>query len=90
MKSLTKSCLLDSWPTFLVKECLHILLPSIIKLVNCSLSEGVVPANFKIFYSFGLVQVLSYSTDQKATLLPDDFKIYQSVSGLCFISKLDE
>ena len=48
MKLTTKSCLLDPWPTFLVKECLHILLPSITKLVNCSLSEGVVPADFKI------------------------------------------
>ena len=47
MKSPTKSCLLDPWPTFLVKECLDILLPSITKLVNCSLSEGVVPADFK-------------------------------------------
>ena len=32
----TKSCLLDPWPTFLVKNCLDILLPSITKLVNCS------------------------------------------------------
>ena len=47
MKSPTKSCLLDPWPTFLVKECLDILVPSITKLVNCSLSEGVVPADFK-------------------------------------------
>ena len=34
----TKSCLLDPWSTFLVKDCLDILLPSITKLVNCSLS----------------------------------------------------
>ena len=47
MKSPAKSCLLDVWPTFLVKECLDILLPSVTKLVNCSLSEGVVPAGFK-------------------------------------------
>ena len=39
----TKSCLLDPWPTFLVKDCLDILLLSITKLVNCSLSEGAVP-----------------------------------------------
>ena len=41
MKSPSKSCLLDPWPTFLVKECIDILLPSITRLVNCSLSEGV-------------------------------------------------
>ena len=46
-KAIMKSCLLDLWPTFLVKECLDILLPSITKLVNCSLSEGIVPANLK-------------------------------------------
>ena len=42
--TLMKSCLLDPWPTFLVKECLAIILPSI---VNCSLSEVIVPAGFK-------------------------------------------
>ena len=47
MKSPTKSCLLDPWPAFLVKEYLDILLPSITKLVNCSLSEGVVLADLK-------------------------------------------
>ena len=31
----TKSCLLDPWPTFLIKECSDLLLPSITKLVNC-------------------------------------------------------
>ena len=41
MKSPTKSCLLDPWSTVLVKECLDILVPSITKLVNCSLSEGL-------------------------------------------------
>ena len=47
MKSPTKSCLLDPRPTSLVKECSDILLPSITKLINCSLSEGVVLADFK-------------------------------------------
>ena len=31
----TKSCILDPWPTFPIKECSDILLPSITKLVNC-------------------------------------------------------
>ena len=43
----TKSCLLDPWPTFLMKDCIDILLPSITKLVNCSLAEGIVPTRFK-------------------------------------------
>ena len=36
-----KSCLLDPVPTFLLKDCVEILLPSITKLVNLSLAEGV-------------------------------------------------
>ena len=43
----SKSCQLDPWPTFLVEDCLDILLPSITTLVNYSLSEGVVPSGFK-------------------------------------------
>ena len=50
-KSPTKSCPLDPWPTFLVNECCDILLPSITKLVNCSLSENVVLGGFIIHYS---------------------------------------
>ena len=45
--SLTKACLLDPWLTFLIKECMDILLPSLTKLVNCSLMEGCVPGAFK-------------------------------------------
>ena len=82
MKSPTKSCLLDLWPTFLVKECLDIFLPSITKLVNCSLSEGVVPADIKNAVLTPLIK--------KASLPPDEFKNYQPESGLCFISKLVE
>ena len=36
-----KSCLLDSVPIFLSKDCVEILLPSITKLVDLSLAEGV-------------------------------------------------
>ena len=43
----TKSCLLDPLPTFLIKECIDILLPSLTKLVNCSLMEGCIPDAFK-------------------------------------------
>ena len=82
MKSPTKSCLLDPWPTFLVKECLDILLPSITRLVNCSLSEGVVPDEFKKAIVTPLIK--------KSSLPPNDLKNYRPVSGLGFISKLVE
>ena len=43
----TKSCPLDPVPTFLLKDCVDILLPSITKLVNLSLVDGVFPQQFK-------------------------------------------
>ena len=82
MNSSTKSCLFYRWLTFLVKECLEIFVPSITKLVNCSLSEGVVPADFKKAVVTPLIK--------KASLPPDNLKNYRPVSGLCFISKLVE
>ena len=78
----TKSCLLDPWPTFLVKECSDILLPSITKLVNCSLSEGLMPDSFKSAIVTPLIK--------KPSLPTDDLKNYRPVSGLGFLSKLVE
>ena len=46
-ESPTKSCSLDPLPTFLLKDCLDILLSSITKLVNYSLIEGSFPNSFK-------------------------------------------
>ena len=78
----TKSCLLDPWPTFLVKDCLDILLPSITKLVNYSLLEGAVPDSFKSAVVTPLIK--------KSSLSKDELKNYHPVSGLSFISKLME
>ena len=81
-KSPTKSCLLDPWPTFLVKECLDILLPSVTKLVHCSLTEGAAPGDLKKAIVSPLIK--------KSSLPPDELKNYRPVSGLSFISKLVE
>ena len=78
----TKSCLFDPWPTFLIKECSDILLPSITKLVNCLLMEGCIPDGFKTAVVSPLIK--------KATLPADDSKNYRPVPGLSFISKLVE
>ena len=43
----TKLCLLDLVPTFLLKDCVDILIPCITKLVNLSLIEVVFPQHFK-------------------------------------------
>ena len=63
-KSPTKSCLLDPLPTFLIMECIDIVLPSITKLVNCSLREGLVPDGFKKEVVTSLIK--------KASLLVED------------------
>ena len=76
-----KSCLLDPLPTFLIKECIDILRPSLTKLVNCSLMEGCVPDAFKS----AVVTLI-----KKPNLPSNDLKNYRPVSGLSFISKLVE
>ena len=42
-----KSCSLDSWPTFLILQCLDILICPITKLINLSLAEGCFPSQLK-------------------------------------------
>ena len=81
-KSPIKSCLLDLLPTLVIKECIDILLPSITKLVNCSLREGLVPDGFK--------KAVVTPLTKKASLPVEDLKNYRPVSGLSFISKLVE
>ena len=78
----TKSCLLDPLPTFLIKECIDILLPSLTKLANCSLMEGCVPDAFK----FAVVTPLI----KKPNVPSNDLKNYRPVFGLSFVSKLVE
>ena len=78
----TKSCLFDPLPTFLIKECIDILLPSLTKLVNCSLMEGCVPDAFKSAVVTPLIK--------KPNLPSNDLKNYRPVSGLSFISKVVE
>ena len=81
-ESPTKSCPLDPIPTFLLKDCLDILLPSITKLVNYSLIDGSFPSAFKRAVVTPLIK--------KASLPRNDLKNYHPVSGLCFLSKLVE
>ena len=78
----TKSCLLDPWPTFLIKECIDTLLLSLTKLGNCSIMEGCVPDAFQSAVVTPLIK--------KPNLPSDDLKNYRPVSGLSFISKLVE
>ena len=81
-ESPSKSCPLDPIPTFLLKDCLDILLPSITKLVNYSHIDGSFPSAFKRAVVTPLIK--------KASLPRNDLKNYRPVSGLCFLSKLVE
>ena len=64
----TKSCLLDPVLTFLLNDCVEILLPSVTKLVNLSLAEGVFPQKFK--------KVIVTPLIKKASLPSEDLKNY--------------
>ena len=77
-----KSCLLDPIATFLLKDCLNILLLSIAKLVKDSLSEG----SFLDVFKKAVVNPLI----KKALLLGKELKNYCPVSYLCLLSKLVE
>ena len=46
-KSATKSCSLDSIPTWLVKSNIDIFLSAITKIINTSLQSGQFPGKFK-------------------------------------------
>ena len=78
----TKSCSLDPWPTFLVKECVDILVVPITSIVNMSLQSGLFPDDFK--------QAIVTPLIKKPTLSKNDYKNYRPVSGLNFISKIIE
>lgn len=81
-RSPTKSCSLDPWPTFLVKECADILIQPLTQLINLSLSAGVFPDKFKSAVVTPLIK--------KPTLDKSVLKNYRPVSGLNFVSKLIE
>ena len=81
-ESPTKSCPLDPIPTFLLKDCLDILLPSIAKLVNYSHVDGSFASAFKGAVITPIIK--------KVSLPRNDLRNYLPVSGLCFLSKLVE
>ncbi len=80
-KSPTKSCDLDPLPTDMVKKCLDILLPTVTRIVNLSLQEGVFPNQFLVAIVLPLLKKLG---------LELVFPSYRPVSNLSYISKLTE
>jgi hypothetical protein len=82
MATKTKSCSQDPIPTSLLKECTATLLPAITKIVNLSLSQGVMPVDLK--------KALILPLLKKSGLDIEVLKHFRPVSNLTYISKLIE
>ena len=82
LKSLSKSCELDPIPTWLLKECLNELLPTLIKIINASLETAYVPKCFKS----SIIRPLIKKRDADINIL----KNYRPVSNLPYLSKILE
>ena len=77
-----KSCELDPLPTWLLKECIAELVPTITDIVNMSLRDFLMPKSLKT----ALIRPLL----KKTGLDSDILKNYRPVSNLTFISKVIE
>ena len=82
MKSPSKSCSQDPIPTFLVKECIDVLLPFLTEMCNASLREGHLPISQRHAVITPILK--------KSSLDPGDVKNYRPVSNLTFMSKIVE
>ena len=77
-----KQCDLDPIPTWLLKKCLPVLLPTITRIVNMSLTSGTFPSSFK----HSIVSPLL----KKPSLDKENLSNYRPISNLSFLSKLTE
>jgi hypothetical protein len=82
MSSPVKSCSLDPVPTFIVRECVDLLLPYITCMVNASLSQGRLPDLQKHAIVVPLLKKSGLDTADMANFRP--------VSNLTFMSKVVE
>jgi len=76
------NCDLDPIPTSHLKQCSHILLPTITNIISLSLSTGIFPDQFKN----GSV----HPHLKKSNLDKNDLGIYRPISQRSFLSKLAE
>ena len=81
-KSPAKSSKLDPIPTTLLKSCMDGIIPTILQIINSSLSSGIVPDGLKSAVITPLLK--------KPSLDPEDLKNFRPVSNLKYISKLLE
>ena len=81
-KPLSKSCELDPLPATVLKGCFTVLLPTITKIVNLSLSTGTMPDTLKV----AILSPILKKSDA-------DFELFQNfrpISNLKVVSKLVE
>lgn len=78
----TKSCDLDPWPTWIVKQHLDIVAPMLTQLINCSLSSGEFPHSWKMALITPILK--------KPGIDPTQPSSYRPVSNLPFASKVLE
>jgi len=82
MSTKTTQCSLDPIPTKLLKDCIDVLLPIMTRIVNLSLSSGVMPTSLK--------KPLVNPLLKKLHLLLEILKNFRPVSNLAYLSKLIE
>jgi hypothetical protein len=82
MESPSKWCQLDPIPTSLLKTCVDVLLTLITRIINLSMSSGVMPHNLKESLILPLLK--------KSLLDPEIFNHFRPVSNLAFLSKIIE
>ena len=82
LQSPTKQCELDPIPTFLLKQSISVLAPTITEIVNLSLSSGTFPSSFKLSVVIPLLK--------KPSLDKNHLSSYRPISNLSFLSKLTE
>jgi len=75
-------CDLDPIPTSILKQYLHLLLPTITDIVNLSFTTGIFPKQFKLSSDIPLLR--KYNLDK------EDLSNYRPISHLSFLSKLTE
>lgn len=78
-KSPTKTCSLDPMPTWLLKNCLPVLIGPLTHIINRSFIEGSVPLQMKTAVVSPVLK--------KPSLDENDMKNYRPISNLSFTSK---
>ena len=77
-----KQCSFDPVPTWLLKDCIHLLAPFVTSIINGSLTNGCVPSAFKSAYITTLLK--------KSGLVLNEACKYRPVFNLSFLSNILE